>query len=311
MTANQDHADTRDIQHINSSCNAEGNIVIRDSVTDKSCAGWLGLLMAGSIAGSLLVVPVVQAAEETSGQGAQTAPAQGAWGAYPAPGAVPPPPGPYSSGTPGMPPQFRPDQELENSGPGYAPPPPPQFQGDPNSGPVTRDQFLSQQEDRRKQMDQDRQEREAEMQKRRDEMQAQREGMRQQQGEDPCIEAMEQRSEERRKEWDQRKAEQEKRWEQLQTEQQQRWDAARQAPPGRPGDAAQQQQQAAPATGQQQAPAYGYQGPGYGYPPPAPGPGYGYGYPPPPPGYGAPGWGYPGYPAPAAGGSPTASEQGQ
>ena len=92
--------------------------MIRSALTHKPGEVWVPLLVAGSMAASLLVVPVAQAEEEAAGQPASSE-AQGAGNPYPAPGAVPPPPGPYSEAPGGVPPQFRPDQELESAPAGY------------------------------------------------------------------------------------------------------------------------------------------------------------------------------------------------
>ena len=290
--------------------------MIRTIVVGKSGEGWVPLLVAGSIAARLLVVPVAEAEEQATSEQSAPAEVQGGWNpSYPAPGAVPPPPGPYTGG--GVPPQFRPDQDLETAQPGdYAPGMPPRFQGDTRRGPVTREEFLAEQEDHRKQMDQYRQQRQAEMEQRRSEMEAQREAWRAQRGEDdPCAQERAQWREQMQKEREQRRAEQDKRIEQMKAEQEQRigsipYPGAPMTPPTPPEPPAPPVSYAPPApptaptpatterTAPQQAPAYGY---------PAPPPGYGYGYPP-PPGYSAPGWGYPGHPAPAAGGTTPAGQ---
>jgi hypothetical protein len=289
--------------------------VIRTIVVGKSGEGWAPLLVAGSIAASLLVAPVAQAEEQAASEQSAPAEVQGGWNpSYPAPGAVPPPPGPYTGGAGGVPPQFRPDQDLETAQPGdYAPGMPPRFQDDRRRGPVTREEFLAEQEEHRKQMDQYRQQRQAEMEQRRSEMDAQREAWRAQRGEDdPCAQERAQWREQMQKEREQRRAEQDQRIEQMKAEQEQRigsapYPGAPMTPPTPPEPPAPPVSYAPPApaaeatteqVAPQQAPAYGY---------PAPPPGYGYGYPP-RPGYSAPGWGYPGYPAPAAGGTTPAGQ---
>ena len=60
---------------------------MRNSETNNTKAGWLQLLMAGSVAGGLLLVPVVQAEDADA---AQAVPAVGAESVA-TPAAVPPP----------------------------------------------------------------------------------------------------------------------------------------------------------------------------------------------------------------------------
>ena len=281
--------------------------MIRSSNTNSSGIGWARWLLAGSLA-SLLVVPVAQADNA-------------AQAAAPATAAVPPPPpGPYSSGMPPAMPRFRPDTELENNASAYPPGMPSNFPHGNARGPMTRQQFMLEQQQRRKQMQQDMQRQQAEMeqrvldmQKRMQQMQAQDEAeLKKHMVENPAPgvpdpaqmqkqwekEKAEQdkRIAEQRAEHEKRRtqqqAEQEKRWKEMQAEGQKRRDNYRpQAAP-----VAQQQPQAAARPNvPPQPPQPGYRAPAYGY-----------GYPPPPPryGYGVPagGWGYPGYPAPPPGG---------
>ncbi|MGD8852213.1 MAG: hypothetical protein PVI28_07375 [Gammaproteobacteria bacterium] len=289
------------------------------------------LLVAGSIAAGLLVAPVVQAEEEvaleqaTSEQAASAeTQAEGSESSYPAPGAVPPPPGPYSAGQGGVPPQFRPDQELETAPADYPASLPPMFRGDSSPGPVTREEFLSGQEERREQMDQYRAQHQAEMEQyrqqreqemeeyqkqreqereqRRGEAEARRDVWLEQREEGPCSKELAQLREQMQKEWEQRRAEYDKRWEEIEAEREQRLGSR--PYPGAPLTRPKPPEPPAPptrpfrGTTERGLPSYGY---------PARAPGYRYGYPP-RPGYGGPGWRYPGYQTPATGGKTPARQ---
>ncbi len=248
--------------------------MIRNTGNVKTNPAWRQLILAGSVIGSLVLSPLAQAEQ---GQVPANAAPAGAWATS---GAVPPPPGPY-----GAPPQFRPDQELETAGAGYAPPS--TAFGD-SRGPLTRDEFLAQQEERRKQMDAERQQHEQAMQ-------VQRENWQQTRQKEPCDKESKEQNAAAQQDAEQRKAEQDKRWNEMQAERDKQWESMKaQSVPGAT---------TAPPAPVQQPPVQQVQP--ARYPPPA----YGYGYPPPPPGYVAPGWGYRGYPAPAAGGA--AAGQGQ
>lgn len=288
--------------------------------------GWCRLLLAASLS-SLMAAPVSVFAEEQPAQAGGAAPPS-AWNPYPAaPGAAPPPPpGPYSSGPAHVTPQFRPDPDLESAtgDHAHAPGMPHEFEKKEAPGALTRQQFMAQQEERRKEMEKMQQERQAEMekrvaemQKRIDEQQAQLEAERnkqmaempmppggQPQGREDLQKRWEEQKAEQDKRWEEQKAEQAKRWEEQQAEREQRVQQMQSEQDKRIGS---RQQQAAdiatvtPTPAVQQPPAAAPPAYGYGYPPPRGG--YGYAYPPRPYGYAAPpGWGgYPQqYPAPAA-----------
>ena len=287
-------------------------------VTKKSGTGCVQLLLAGTIAGSLLQVPVVHA--ESVG----TAP--------------PPPPGPYATGAPGEQARFRPDGGIDSAESAYPPGMPQGFQDNKHRR-LNRQEFMDRQEQRRKQMEQEFNAREAEMQGRIDEMQKRMDQMAAEGAAGPGgpaaggAPAMSQPmpDPEMQKQWEKHKAEQGKRWQQQRAEQDKRREQHRAEQDKRRAQmqAAQEQRikssyrpespaatapQAAsapaqaPAAAPTQAPA-APTAPAYGYGQPVRPPAYGYGYPPPPYGYaaprhGAPAWGgrYSPYPAaPAAG----------
>ena len=86
----------------------------------------------------LAVLPANVNAEETAATGGAAPPATAA-NPYAAPGAVPPPPGPYGTGM--APPQFRPDPELDSATGAYPPGVPHRFQKDRSPGALTRQQL--------------------------------------------------------------------------------------------------------------------------------------------------------------------------
>lgn len=271
--------------------------MISSSETNSSRASWVRWLVVGSLAG-LLVMPVAQA-----DNAARTA--------APATAVPPPPPGPYSSGMPpGMAPRFRPDTELENNASAYPPGMPSHFPRGNARGPMTRQQFMLEQQQRRKLMEQDMlkqqaemEQRVADMQKRMQQMQAQNEAEHKKHMAENPVPSMPDPAQ-MQKQWEQEKAEQdkriaeqraeyEKRRAQQQAEQEKRWKAMQAEGQARrdnyrPQTPVAQQPQTRPTAAV--PPQQGYRMPAYGY-----------GYPPPRYGYGVParGWGYPGYPAPS------------
>ena len=233
------------MSNINANRNAEENIVKRYSVKEKTGAGWLPLLVVSS----LLISPLLMAQDSSVDQPVATA------------GAVPPPPGPYSPGAPAQPPQppqppqFRPDSGIGATDAGELPRMDPSERFGSERRYMNRTEFLRQQEEARKEMEERFQAQQAEMEKRVQEMQQRMDAMKAQADQErkaldarapamhapppppsmeaPAVQAppaapelqkdWEQRKAEHDKLWEQRKAEQAKRWEQQRAEQEKRW----------------------------------------------------------------------------------------
>ena len=147
---------------------------MRNTAPNTTSAGWPQVLMAGTVAGGLLLVPVVQAEDkDTDTDAAAAAPAAAAESPATPAACPPPPPCPFTAGAPAAAPspQFRPEEGMESGTGAYPPGIPSSFPDDTRRGGFTRQEFLCQQEERRKQMEKQHQEHQAEMHKRVEEKQ--------------------------------------------------------------------------------------------------------------------------------------------